>query len=89
MRVCDQNYLSLVAILQILYPVTLFVQEVSCDFNRQLSDNFRRALLARFFANNAQDSERQRFGATNGAKASAARAGLVGRLTDRRTQALS
>ena len=83
MRVCNEYNLCLITIFEVLYPVTFFVQQVSGHFNGQLSNNLGGAFLTRFFADNSENGERQRLGATDSAEAGAARAGLVGRFADR------
>ncbi len=76
-RIGDQHDLGVVAVLEVLHPVTLFVQQVGGYFDRQLRDDFRRSLLARFLADDAQDCKRQRLDAADSAESGTAGAGHV------------
>ena len=71
-----------------LHPIAFFVQQIGCNFYRQLCDNLCGAFLASFFADNAQNGERQRFNASDIADAGATRAGQVAGFTQRWTQPL-
>ena len=73
----------------LVQPVALLVHEVGRDVDRQLRDDLRGAVLARLLADQAQHRERQRLDAADHAHAAAARADDVGRLADRRPQALA
>src|SRR5262249_46347187 len=70
-------------------PLAFLVHEIGRDVDRQLRDHLDGAVLARFFADQAQQGERQRVDAADRAHAAAARAGDAGRLADRRAQALT
>ena len=85
----DEHDLCLVAVLDTLHPVALFIQQERCDFHRQLRDDFRGPFLARLFTDQSQNCERQRLDAADRAEARTARTGLVRRFANRRPQALA
>ena len=39
-RVCDQDDLGTMSRLETLYPVSLLIEKIRCDFNRKLCNNF-------------------------------------------------
>ena len=88
-RIRNQHDLGVVAVFEVLYPVAFFVEQVGRHLDGQLRNHLCGALLARLFADDAQDRQGQRFDAANAAKAGAARARHVRRLADRRAQSLA
>ena len=88
-RVGDEDDLHFVPRFKAFYPITLFVEQVSGDFDRQLCDDLRGALLACLLANDAQDGQCQRFDAANRANTGTTRAGQVARLAERLAQPLT
>lgn len=68
---------------------TFFVQQIGGDRYRNDGMNFFGVLFQRFFFNQTQNRERQRFVITHGAGAGAARADVVAGFAQRRTQALA
>ena len=67
----------------------LFVQQVRSDLNRHDSVNFFGVFLQRFFFDQAQDGQRQRFVVADGTGAVTAWAHVVAGLTQRRAEALA
>ena len=55
-RVADQHDLTPFGFLQRLHPVAFLVEHVVRDVHRQLGDDLRRALLARFLADETQNA---------------------------------
>ena len=88
-RIGDHNDLHIVARLETLEPAALFIQQVSCDFDRQLCNNFGSALLSCLFADDAQNSQCERLDAANIADTGTTGASHIARLAQRRTQSLS
>ena len=70
------------------YPVAFLVQEVGRDLDGQLGNHLDRAFLARFFTNDTQYRQCERFNAANRAEARAARTGMVAGLAERRPEPL-
>src|SRR5690606_34455137 len=87
-RIRNEYHLGVVAALQALDPVALFVQQVGSHLDRQLRDNLRCSFLARFFANDPQGRKCQGFDTANISDAGASRAGHVARLAKGWPQAL-
>ena len=75
-------------VLERAQPFALFVDEVGGHFHRHFGDDFGGAILARLFADQAQQRERHRFDGADAADALATRAHLVTRVRQRRAQSL-
>ena len=88
-RIRDENDLHFVYRFEVLYPVALFVEQEGRDLYRQLRNDLRGALFARFLANDPEDRQSQRLHASNCANAGATRAGQVAGFAERRAQTLS
>ncbi len=71
------------------YRCTFFVQQVRRNWHRHNRVNLFGVLFQRFFFNQTQDGEGQRFVITHGTGAGAARADVMAGLTQRRAQTLA
>ena len=74
MRIRHDHQRDLVARLDLIEPIALLVHEIGRDIDRNLRDDPAGALLARLFADQAQQRQRHRLDAADRAHAAAARA---------------
>ena len=89
MRIGHDQEFNFALVLEGAQPLALLVEDVGGDFDRDLHDDARGAVLAQLLADEAQDRERHRLDAADAADADATRAHDVARLAERRPQTLA
>jgi hypothetical protein len=84
----NDEQLDLTLGLELTQPFALFIEEISCDIDRNLRDDSRGSILTQLLTDQPQNGQRHRFDAANAADSHATGANNMAGLSQRRAQPL-